>query len=106
MYELEKILPEDQFVGIMSRFSIDTAQAWLEEVKDLVGAPCYDSMKEAFQEQEEKNRKKMSEMNCLAELKACGSRETKFQLKIGADRYPNVDMENVDDVFTGYFVGV
>ena len=106
MYELEKILPEDQFVGIMSKFSIDTAQSWVEEVKDLVGAPCYDSMKEAFLEQEEEHRKKMSEMNCLAERKARGSRETKFQLKIGADRFPRVTAESVDDVFTGYFVGV
>lgn len=106
MYELEKILPEEQFTKIMSRFSINTAQSWLEEVKDLVGQPCYDSIKDAFREQEEQKHKKLSEMNCLAERKACGSRETKFQLKIGADRYPSVTAESVDDVFTGYFVGV
>lgn len=106
MYKLEAILPEDEFSNIMSKFSIGEAQSWLEKVKDLVGIPCYDEIKEEFRASEEEKRRKLSEMNCFAKRKACGSHQTIFQEAIGADRHVVVNATQVDDMFTGYFVGV
>lgn len=104
MYKLENILPEDKFNDIISEFSINNAQVWLEHVKELIGCPCYDNIKEEFKANEEQQRKKISEMNCLVVPKSNSSRKTIFQIDVGADKNANVD--DVNKLFTEFFFGV
>jgi len=104
MYKLQNILPEDKFNAIILEFSINNAQVWLERVKEVVGCPCYDDIKEEFKANQEQERKKLSEMNCLVVNKANGSRKTIFQMDLGADKHAKVD--DVDKLFTEFFFGV
>lgn len=106
MYKLEGILPESEFQDIISQFAINTAQQWLDRVRDVVGVCCYDEIKEEFKAQQEERRNKSSEMNCFTKSKACATRPTIFQIDIGADKHAKVDGEGVDNLFTSLFVGL
>lgn len=106
MYKLEGILPEPEFRDIISQFSINTAQQWLDHVRDVVGVCRYDEIKEEFKAQQEERRKQNSEMNCFTKSKACTNRPTIFQIDIGADKHAEVDGEGVDNLFTSLFVGL
>ena len=106
MYKLEVILPEEEFKDIISSFSISKAQDWLDSVRDLVGIPCYEDIKEEFKASEEEKRIKLAEMNCFTKSRACNNRKTIFQIDIGADKHVDVDGKRIDDKFTGFFVGL
>lgn len=106
MYKLEDILPDEDFKDIMSRFSIKTAQDWLDQVRDVIGVASYNEIKEEFKAKREEEQKRNSEMNCFARNKACVNRPTIFQVDIGADKRFNVTGKGVDDLFTALFVGV
>ena len=106
MYKLETLLPEDQFNDIIAEFSIGKAQLWLDRVKEMIGLPCYDNIKEAFVAEEAKKREKLCEMNCLPTPKTVCRRKTIFQIGVGAEKHVNVSGAAVDNLFTGFFVGV
>lgn len=106
MYRLEEILPEAEFQDIISQFSINTAQQWLDLVRDVVGVCCYDDIKKEFKAQQEELRRKSLEMHCFAKSKACATHPTIFQIDIGADKFAEVDGEGVDNLFTSLFVGL
>lgn len=106
MYKLESLLPEDEFSDIISEFSIGKAQIWLEHVKQRIGLPCYNRIKEEFREEDTKKREKLSDMNCSATRKTVGNHKTIYQMDVGADKRPHLDGDGVDDLFTGFFVGV
>lgn len=106
MYKLEGLLPEDEFSNIISEFSIGKAQIWLDRVKQRIGLPCYDKIRKEFREQEARRMEKLSGMNCSATRKTVGNHKTIFQTDVGADKHPNLDGVGVDDLFTGFFVGV
>ena len=106
MYKLQSILPEDDFKRLLSEFSIDMAQQWLDSVRDKIGIARYDDIKQEFKAQEEKKKRKFSEMNCYANNKVCEKRKTIFQADIGANKYVKLDGEAVDNLFTGFFDGI
>ncbi|CAM9109107.1 unnamed protein product [Ectocarpus sp. 12 AP-2014] len=106
MYKLESLLPEDQFNDIISEFSIGKAQPWLDRVKELIGVPRYDSIKEEFVAEEARERDRLSEMNCFATRKTVCNHKTIFQIGVGAEKCVKLDGEGVDNLFTAYFTGV
>ena len=106
MYKLGSLLPEAQFRDILSKFSINKAQLWLDLVRETIGVPCYDEIKEEFKAREEEQAQKLSEMNCFAVRKVSDSRKTIFQIGIGADKNVRVDGKGVDKLFTEFFSGV
>ena len=106
MYKLEAILPDEDFKDIMSKFSIKTAQDWLDQVRNVIGVASYDEIKEEFRAKREEERKQNSEMNCFARNKASVNRPTIFQVDIGADKNFNITGEGVDKLFTELFVGL
>ncbi len=107
MYKLEEILPQDKFNHIISQFSINKAQEWLDDVRGLIGFVCYDSIKEEFKaRQKEEERKANSEMNCTVRDKGCRIRNILFQVNIGAEKHPELSGKEVDRLFTNLFAGV
>lgn len=106
MYKLETILPDEDFKDIMSKFSIKTAQHWLDQVRDVIGLASYSAIKEEFKAQREEEQKQNSEMNCFARNKASVTRPTIFQADIGADKNFDVTDKSVDNLFTGLFAGL
>lgn len=107
MYELEKILPADEFSVIMSQFKISEAQRWVNRVRETIGVVRYDNIKRDFMAKQEKERVKLSEMNCFANKRgASGVRKTIFQISIGAEKHVHLNAKGVDSLFTGVFSGV
>lgn len=106
MYELGSLLPEEDFRKLISEFSIGRAQAWLDDVRDLIGVPCYDSIKNKFRVEEARKKEKLAEMNCLVDRKASENRETIFQESIGAEKHVEIGDICVDNLFTSFFAGV
>lgn len=106
MYKLQEILPDEVFRDTMSQFSINTAQSWLDDVRNLIGVTCYDGIKDEFRAKQEEERKHNAEMNCYVKNTASASRPTIFQVDIGADKLVEVSGEGVDNLFTDLFVGL
>lgn len=106
MYRLESLLPGDKFNRIISEFSINKAQLWLDSVREMIGGPCYDEIKKEFRAIQDKQVVQQSEMNCFTVRKACDSRNTIFQVCVGAAKHPDLEGKGVDDLFVDVFSGV